>query len=70
MVKKTIGKGLVVALLGLGAFGLLAGPPAGEHIVNVPFPEHGATAYEAPEAPASPRECDLQRNIVTECSFV
>jgi hypothetical protein len=69
MVNKTIGRGLVVALLGLGAFGLLAGPPSGDRTVNIPFPEHGATAYEVPEAPSTPRECDLQRNIDTDCSF-
>ena len=70
MVNKTIGKGLLVALLGLGAFGLLAGPPVGEHIVNIPFPERAEAPSDELEAPASPRECDLQRNIVTHCTFV
>ena len=69
MVNKTIGKGIVVALLGLGAFGLLAGPSAGDRTVNIPFPERAAAPSDELEAPAGPRECDLQRNIVTECSF-
>jgi len=70
MEKKTIGKGLAIALLGLGAFALLAGPSAGDRTVNIPFPERAATPHEVPEAPASPRECHPQRGIDSRCTFL
>jgi hypothetical protein len=70
MEKKTIGKGLAIVLLGVGAFGFLAGPSAGDRTVNIPFPERSANPHDVPEAPASPRECDLQRGIESRCTFL
>ena len=70
MEKQVIARGLIVALLGLGAFGLLAGEPTREVTIDIAFPERSTTAQDALDAAASPRECDLQRGIDTECTFV
>lgn len=70
MEKLVIGKGLIIALLGLGAFGLLAAEPSRDLTVDIAFPERATTAQDALDAAASPRECDLQRGIDTDCTFV
>ena len=67
MEKQALGKGLIIALLGLGAFGLLAGEPS--RTIDVAFPERAAT-QEVQEVADGPRECDLKRGIDTRCTFL
>ena len=67
MEKQALGKGLIIALLGLGAFGLLAGEPG--RTIDIAFPER-ATPQEVQEVAGGPRECDLQRGIDTSCTFL
>lgn len=70
MEKQVIGRGLIVALLGLGAFGLLAGEPTHDVTVDIAFPTRTTAEQDALDAAGSPRECDLQRGIDTDCTFV
>lgn len=69
MEKQAIGKGLIIALLGLGAFGLFAGEPLRDRSFDIAFPERVATV-EGQEMAGGPRECDLQRGIDTDCTFL
>ena len=70
MEKQLIGKGLIIAVLGLGAFGLLAREPGRELTINTVFPERAAALGEGQEVAGGPRECDLQRGIDTACTFL
>ena len=71
MEKQHIGKGLIfVALLGLGAAGLMAGAAYDRSTIEVAVPERAEKPYRRQDGVASPRECELQRGIDTACTFL
>jgi hypothetical protein len=71
MEKQDIGKGVIfLALLGLGAFGVLAGAAYDRSTIEVAVPERTAKPYRGQDGVASPRECSLQQGIDAACTFL